>query len=424
MPHLRFLLFLLIFPPSTGWCAKVQTLDGDEYELNSFQLDTRGLSATVDGEPIQISTAELLEVDFANGENQPKPDKLRQGPQLTTIHNEIFPLQQFTASQGIADFRTTFSKEVVELSTNQIAYVRLMDIGPESLADWDRLLAQQEAGDLLVLVKKGKDTGQITLDALSGVVQRVNEQSIDFDWDGEPFPVKRSKVAAVVYYHGKNDAARNPFCILHTRDGAIIPCQSLETSKAGALVRGTSLSGIKLALDPSQIAKIDFSAGKLVYLSDLKPLAQKWTPLVGINGDNEFLRRAGEPRFNQAFTGSTLQLRAGDLNGGDPRQEPVNYSRGIALRSRTEIVFNIPAGMRKFQTLAGINPATASQGHVELEFTSKGEPLWQGQIDGNDSPQEIVFSLRNVQRLRIFVDYGENLDFGDQLHLVNPRVSQ
>lgn len=415
----RALLFLFFLPSVIANGAHVQTLAGDEFEVSRFQLDARGISTTVNGKSLQITAADLLELDLARGTSQPKADRLRQGPHLTTIHNEVLPLEQFTASQGIAKFRTTFSKEALELPTSQIAYVRLVELGPESLADWDRLLAQQEAGDLLILAKKNKETGETTLDALSGVVESVHEESLDFVWDGEPLPVKRAKVAAVVYYHGKKDAARKPFCILHTRDGAIIPCQSLETSKTGSSLQAKSLSGMELELKLNQVTKLDFSAGKLVYLSDLKPLAQKWTPLVGITGDNKFLRRAGEPRFNQAFTGSTLQLRA-----GDPNQEPINYPRGIALRSRTEIVFSIPAGMRKFQTLAGINPTTASQGHVELEFTSKGEPLWQGQIDGNDSPEEIEFSLRNVNRLRIFVDYGENLDFGDQLHLVNPRVSQ
>ena len=419
MRYSLFLSLLLLVASGTAWGVTVETLDGRSLELDRFQIDARGLSATLDGKTLEIPAAELLEVDFGEKAKRPSVENEEQGLRITTTNGEEFSLREFTASKAEVRFRTAFSQEPYALSRNQVDQIRLFNVGAESDADWRTLFDQQDAGDLLILARKSKETGEYTFDSLSGIVERVGEETIDFIWDGEPFPVKRTKVAAIVYYRGKQTASPKTFCILHTRDGSFIPCRRLESFSTSSSIEAESLSGLVLRFAESQIEKLDFSNGKLLFLSDFQPLAQKWTPLVGIAEDNQFLRRAGQPRFNQSFTGSTLQLK-----NVDPSQEPVSYARGIAMRSRTEIVFEIPTGMQRFQTLAGINPATANQGNVELEFTSKGEPLWRGQIRGEDAPELIEFSLKNVKRLRIFVDYGENLDFGDQLHLVNPRVSQ
>ena len=101
-----------------------------------------------------------------------------------------------------------------------------------------------------------------------------------------------------------------------------------------------------------------------------------------------------------------------------------SYSKGLALRSRTEIVYRLPQGMRRFQAIAGIAPATASQGNVELFFYCDNSQRWQGVIDGEQPPVEIGLDIEGVRELTIVVDYGENLDWGDQLHLVEARVTK
>ena len=80
--------------------------------------------------------------------------------------------------------------------------------------------------------------------------------------------------------------------------------------------------------------------------------------------------------------------------------------------------------MIRFAALAGIDPATASQGKVTLEISADGNLLWQGEIDGGSAPVEINVPLQNARRLRLFVDYGTNLDYGDRLHLVDARMTK
>ena len=101
-----------------------------------------------------------------------------------------------------------------------------------------------------------------------------------------------------------------------------------------------------------------------------------------------------------------------------------SYFKGLAIRSHTEIVYRLPRGMKRFHAIAGIAPATASQGNVDLTFYCDSTQRWQEVIDGDQSPVEINLNIAGVRELTIVVDYGKNLDWGDQLHLVEARVTK
>ena len=80
--------------------------------------------------------------------------------------------------------------------------------------------------------------------------------------------------------------------------------------------------------------------------------------------------------------------------------------------------------MARFIATAGIDPATAGQGHVTLEIRGDDRVLWEGAIDGREPPVEIDVELGTARRLQLIVDYGENLDYGDRLHLVEARFTK
>jgi hypothetical protein len=100
------------------------------------------------------------------------------------------------------------------------------------------------------------------------------------------------------------------------------------------------------------------------------------------------------------------------------------YDKGLAIRSRTDLEFRLPAGMQRLAVIAGIDPTTASEGHVVLEIRADERVLWEGEIDGKRPPVEIKLELGAAHRLQFHVDYGRNLDYGDCLHLVEARVTK
>jgi hypothetical protein len=80
--------------------------------------------------------------------------------------------------------------------------------------------------------------------------------------------------------------------------------------------------------------------------------------------------------------------------------------------------------MRRFVAIAGIDPTSASQGHVTLEIRGDDRILWEGVVDGRQPPVNIDVQLEAARRLQLVVDYGENLDYGDRLHLIEARFTK
>jgi hypothetical protein len=191
---------------------------------------------------------------------------------------------------------------------------------------------------------------------------------------------------------------------------------------ADGLVRLTTASGAELKWPLQDIYSIDFSAGKLLYLSDMKPVSERWTPLVGLPSGATLAAEYGQPRYNQSAYGGPLMLRPDDVQSAPAIGQTRSFNKGLALRSQTELVYRVPAGFRRFTTIAGIDPSTSASGNVRLEIYGDDRLLWEDDIAGHEPTRSIELDISGVKRLKIVVDYGRNLDTGDWLNLCDARI--
>ena len=110
--------------------------------------------------------------------------------------------------------------------------------------------------------------------------------------------------------------------------------------------------------------QIDFSGGKIVYLSDLKPDGVRWTPYFGTRKPLPAVEQFYAPRYDRNFDSGPLQL------GGTP------VPQGLALHSRTEIVYRLPGRFSRFQAVAGIDDAVRPGGKVRLVIRGDDKVLF------------------------------------------------
>jgi hypothetical protein len=249
----------------------------------------------------------------------------------------------------------------------------------------------------------------------------VTPDQADFQWDGDKLQVKRTKIAGIAYYHAKPRALKSAVCELDLADGSRIPARTLAL--VGESVSVKTPAGAELSLPLASIRRADYSGGKVAYLGDMKPMRTIWEPRIAWGAGAQLIGAQGEPRSNESFAGSPLSLLWKD----DPlpaRRDIRTYNKGVAIRSRTELEYRLPAGMSRFIAIAGIDPQSARQGHVLLVVRADDRVVWEGAIDGNEPPQEIDVELGSARRLHLLVDYGDNLDYGDRLHLVEARVTK
>jgi hypothetical protein len=184
------------------------------------------------------------------------------------------------------------------------------------------------------------------------------------------------------------------------------------------------MGGAKFAWPLDDVQFADFSGGKIKYLSDMEPASQNWSPLVGLPAGLTLASEYGQPRRDHSAFGGKLALLQkteadDDANLLSTRHE---FDRGLALRSRTELVYRLPAQFSRFRAVAGIDPAASTSGNVQLAILADDQPLLEAEIASDGPPLPIDLDIAGARRLKILVNFGENQDSGDWLNLCDAKI--
>jgi hypothetical protein len=393
----------------------VSLVDGTTASGELAAWNSQGLTVTTADGPREISRSQLLDVSWKR--EPPVPEAAAAGLQIELIDGAKLPITNYTSARRVGQFASPLASEALKVSAERIRRIELQPASDAIAALWLEVDEREPAGDVLLVANRDGTK----LDYLVGVIGDVTADEVAFEYDGQQLQVKRPRVAGIQYYHSEPARPPEPLCIIELETGATLPVRTLEL--ANAQLRIVTPAGLRLTVPREQLSRADYSAGKLAYLSDLEPTALAWTPRVALPEGATLLADYGHPRRNTSFAGSAIALSWADES--EPSGRSVRtYEKGLALRSRTEATWRLPPGMKRFSATAGIDPATANEGHVLLEIRADDRVLWEGEIDGRRDPVQIEVELKSAHRLQIRVDYGRNLDFGDRLHLVEARVTK
>ena len=420
---LRFAPFVLTVALLTAGRAQavdvaIETLDGRRLAGELTDWTAAGVDVRTGDGSTTIPAEQLLAVRPASVD-EPSQDPSGDAQILVRFHDgTLLPATEATVAARVVTIQSPWSTEPLQAPTAQVQLIELTPRNEAADRVWAELQRKELPGDVLLVMKKGG----ASVDYLAGVVGEVTAEQVQFEWEGDRIPVKRSKVAAIAFYRGQAADEELGACRLQLDSGARVTARDVQL--LGEVLQVETPSGMRLQLPLGEVAFADYSLGKLAYLGDERPLDSQWTPLLGLPPGAKSISGYGEPRFNVDFKGEPIRLLAAEDDTAAGGQRTIEYAKGVALRSRTEIVFAVPAGMQRFVTLAGIAPACAAEGRVRLTVFADRRPAWEGDVIGGEPPQEIAIDLQGARRLRIFVDYGENLDYGDQLHLAMARFTK
>jgi hypothetical protein len=148
---------------------------------------------------------------------------------------------------------------------------------------------------------------------------------------------------------------------------------------------------------------VDFSAGKVVYLSAMQPREVEETPYFLIMFPHQKDRSlVGRP------------LRVGSRS----------FTRGLAIHSKTRLLYRLGGEFRRFTAEVGIDPEIES-GDALLKIVGDGKPLLEENVVALEPPRSISLPVDGVVELQIIVDYGrDKLDIGDRVHLGDAKVTK
>jgi hypothetical protein len=390
-------------------------LDGTSL-VGSLQgwTDSRCVLATTTGTE-NIPENELLSLQWSP---LPRPGGALQ-PQVELVEGSALPLDEYTSADGSAHLILRHSGPLADRTNDvPIDQVRAVWLRPieERLTDQrDEIRALNLPSDLLVIFKQNGRS----LDYVEGVVGEITDSEVEFTLDDKPMRIQRSKVAGVVYYRGDRADDQTSACVLLGRYG--LNAQATQVQLVGTQLQFVTAGQLELTWPLADVYKADFSAGKVLFLTDLQPASERWSPWVGLPQGAKLAARYGQPHRDESSDGGPLSLWI--PNELPPASGDVQtYEKGLSLRSRTDISYRLPRGFHRFLAVTGIEPTTNHNGDVRLIIDGDGRQLWTGRVAGGQAPQPIDLDIEGVKRLTIVVDYGDNLDTGDWLNLCNARI--
>ena len=284
-------------------------------------------------------------------------------------------------------------------------------------SQWDTMRSRQTEKDLLVVTKRDGSG----LDFLAGVVSSVQSDKVEFLLDGETVPVPIARVYGVVFGQGVQGSGKTAASKVRVtlRSGDVLTGDRWTMSGERFELRtswGASISG-----DVAGLQRVDLSAGRLTWLSDLPVLREDFTGvdpegslLAGLASPEEQLLLFG-PRRDVAIQGRTkLKLRGKE------------YSKGLCIHSRTEVAWALDQKYESLEMQVGIDDEVAWQdgGQHSVRLIVRGDDgvLLERMIAGKDEPMSVSLPLTGVSTLTVVVDFGDEDSICDWLDLADARL--
>jgi len=294
---------------------------------------------------------------------------------------------------------------------------------------WAEIMELTAKGDVLVIRKEvtrkiegvdGEAPRSETLQVLSyleGVLGDVTATHVNFKLRGKNYEVDRGRVEGFRYFKPLSGKQPEPLCQLTDAGGSSWMVRTLQLTTAGDVFKGETSSGASFELPVNRAAGLDFSLGKIKYLSDLgwiddnKSQAELHFPS---NFENALMVR--KPAKDKNLYGKPLQILG------------TTYNKGVAVHAQTKLTFLLPEGYARLLGVAGIDDYARNVpfgADCELIITADGEELLRKRITGRDKEAvKIDLNIEGKRKLIITASKGVENDIADELNLCDLKVKK
>lgn len=408
------MLAMILVAVIGGVPATASPHTGEPISGELISMDSTGLVLkTADGAEKKLTLASLRGIKIRPADSvKPEPHL---GPVVELIDGSKLHASAYASTGGKATIG--LKQGPVTTSTRNVRSVLLRSQRnlPKLQIAWREMIDAERQGDMAVVRRTRTTEGERvehSLDQLEGVLYDITSEQVEFGLDGEKRKVPVSKLEGVVYYHAQQKQSDEPVARFHTNSGAEIAASSIAT--ADGKLKITTVASVEVSIPLTDLASVEFSGGDVVYLSDMKPESSTWRPYIPTRIGGDRLRKLYEPRMDQANDGGKLRLEP----GGDV------YEKGLAVHSRTELIYRLPAAFARFQADVGLDPRFRDAGDVELVLKSEKDELFRRRLNPKNPRMKVDVKIVGVRRLTILVDFGDGWDVADYLNLCDARVSK
>jgi hypothetical protein len=198
---------------------------------------------------------------------------------------------------------------------------------------------------------------------------------------------KLETLQGVIFKNTLDPKARPMVCkLLDTLQDVVMV--SSVVSKDG-LLSVTTPAGATIELGKERIARLDYTPGKLEYLSDLTPAR-----LVARSN----LDDGNDPDQWHVYKDTNLDRKPLTVGG-------TTYAKGLALKPYTELTFNLKGDYRAFEAVVGLDDGVSAAGAAVLVIEADGKELASMTVSTEDRKRgrPVTLSVKDVRTLKIIV---------------------
>lgn len=398
----RAILVLLLFI-ATSQGAELRTLKGETIVGDVVSVTDKEIVIAKGADKIATPLAQVLQLDYnppGKATIDPYTDvELTDG---TLLHCAKFALKGKDVELALP------SGQTVRLPLTAVSNVLIEAQVEKNRKEWSERLADRKAKmkrrDVLAVRKEG------VLNALEGTLGEGDEkgEAIEFTVGaGKKRIVPLNGIAGLIFERGVNPEAAPVVCKITDTSRNTLQASAVASTPAGIAV--TTPAGAKIEFAPAMLARLDYSGGKLTWLSDLDPVSV----------------------VESFFDGNPFHYLRDRSQDGPIRLDNQTYTRGLSLHAHTELEYDLKGDYREFKAIAGINDGWTGggAGPTLLRFEGDGKLLKEVSFDRKDKVRhaEVKINIKDVQKLKIVVadgDKGLKLGLGKQIDLGDAKVSK
>ena len=409
---LASLLLFLIFNTtafalqSGGFEATVELREGSDFKAELKNVDRDTATFSMDGADKAISIETINRISFSGQSDEPS--------QIAHAITLADGSKLFCLSFSISDRELIAETEIpIRIKTRLIDHIQFPTVDTDFKTNWKKTTALDRESDALVVSRDSK------LQMIDGIVGDVSAENVSFTVGERTADVKRSRLAGMLFYRRTTDEFAPSVFVLQLADGSTIEVQSLTIEDGQFAVR--SVAGASFKVGPDSVARMDFSSNREMWLTDLDPATNDWSPLLASPNIIGSLKHFSLAKIDKSFNSKPLAILD---RGEDESWVRKEFNKGFAIKGGGKLSFVLA---RQFQHLSGsiaFDPDANSTGVVKLIIQVDGANHVEEVLDAAKmkSAFPIDIDLNDADRIVFQVEYHDRRSVGDILHAVEMKL--
>jgi hypothetical protein len=374
--------------------------------LTDPQKKTAGEVVAINADGLTFKTAageekhELTKINVVEIAKEKGPGSGAKFQTVTLVDGSEFRCSDFKIKGKNVEITLLGSNQVVVFPSNRLLYM-IRDLSdPKLNQDFRGILSKRGKRDIWIL---HKDKDQL-LDGIPGTFGKADDkgETIEFEMESgdKTVSIANARLYGMIFAPPNDMKISQTICRVVDVNGNAIVAGSIAISEKKSVVVET-VTGVKLEYPAlAGIARLDFGAGAVQYLSNLNPSKLIQSSTEGI----------AEP-----------YRRDRNLDNDDIKIGGIKYPKGLALHSRTELTYDLDGQYKIFEAVAGVDDCVEGESKVTLTIEGDFKQILKEVIKKGDKPRALSLPIATVKKLTITVE-SDFLDLGNQVDLAGAKV--